>query len=203
MGSLTNYLTKREIIKRFEISLSTYKNRLNELKSNSEYSAMTKVIKLEINPQSKRKTPTRIIHSSIVERFFSKRRHVLSIIERKRVLAKKTNWTFIATVMPEGIKREEMKMKISYLFQKLKGHYSKGEKLIYGIEDNPKANGIHAHILIKTRKSRKKVKELFSLYLTGNYQFRVEVEPYNYELYKERGIDYFLKGSEVFVPDTI
>jgi hypothetical protein len=70
-----NYLTKKQILKKFRISPSLYKLRLKELKSHQEYCTLTKVVLLEISPFNARKTPTRIIHESLLELFFTRKRN--------------------------------------------------------------------------------------------------------------------------------
>jgi hypothetical protein len=71
---LEDYLTKRQILKQFRISPSLYKLRLKELKSHQEYCPLTQVVLLEISPFNTRKTPTRIIHKSLLEQFFTRKR---------------------------------------------------------------------------------------------------------------------------------
>jgi hypothetical protein len=73
--NLSEWRTKKQICKQMRISTSLYKLRLNELKSSSEYSALTQTLKIENNHFSKKKTTKRITHTSVVERFFSKRRN--------------------------------------------------------------------------------------------------------------------------------
>ena len=198
--NLNQWRTKRQIIKRMRISNSLYKLRLNELKSSSEHSGLTKTLKIENNPFSTKKTTKRITHESVVERFFSKRRVKPSEKDKLKKWSLKQNWDFFAHIVPPAINEKELIEKSRFLEQRLKKLYGRKTKIFFCIEDNPNDLGkgwVHAHILVKNKKlTVAKLKEEMELIFTYNYERRIEVERYDKEKWGDRGVSYCHKDHK-------
>jgi hypothetical protein len=187
-------------MKQMRISTSLYKIRLNELKSSSEYSALTKTLKIENNPFSAKKTTKRITHESIVERFFSKRRIKSSEKEKLKNWSLKQRWDFFAHIVPPAIKEKELIEKSRFLEQRLKEIYGRRTRIFFSIEDNPNdlsKGWVHAHILVKNKKlTVAKLKEEIELIFTYNYERRIQVERYDKEKWGDRGVSYCHKDKK-------
>jgi len=198
--NLSEWRTKKQICKQLRISNSLYKIRLNELKSSSEYSALTKTLKIENNPFSKKKTTKRITHSSVVERFFSKRRVKLSEKEKLKNWSLKQNWDYFAHIVPPAIKEKELIEKSRFFSKRLKELYGKRTKIFFCIEDNPtdlQRGWVHAHILIKGKGlSIQKLEREIELIFTYNFERRILVERYDKEKWGNRGVNYLHKDKK-------
>ena len=131
--NLNQWKTKKQIMKQMRISTSTYKTRLNELKSSSEYSGLTKTLKIENNPFSTKKTTKRIIHESIVERFFSKRRVKSSEKDKLKKWSLKQKWDFFCHIVPPAINEHELIEKSRFLEKRLKRFYGRKTKIFFWI----------------------------------------------------------------------
>ena len=134
------WCNKKEILNIYPISLSTYKKRLKDIDPSK-----TKFI------PSKTGSPTRLIHHSILDELFRKRRR-LSIKEYKQTIKWVRNhyWTFIGNIVPVSSSIEDLKNKMRFLFDELKTLQMEKNQitLYYAIEKNPNDKYYHAHFLI-------------------------------------------------------
>jgi hypothetical protein len=198
--NLNEWRTKRQIIKQMRISNSLYKLRLNELKSSSEYSALTKTLKIENNHFSTKKTTKRITHESVVERFFSKRRVKPSEKDKLKKWSLRQKWDFFAHIVPPAIKEKELIEKSHFFSSRLKEIYGKRTKVFFCIEDNPSdlTDGwVHAHFLVKSKKlTIEKLKKEIGLIFSYNYERRIQVERYDRKKWGDRGVRYCHKDKK-------
>lgn len=142
---LTNeWYTKNEILKLYPISPSTYKQRIKSIDPTH-----TKFI------TSKTGSPTRLIHHSILDELFRKRRR-LSSKEFKQTIkwVRNHHWNFIGNIVPVSSTIEDLKNKMRVLFEELKSLQMEKNQIIlfYTIEMNPNDNCYHAHFLIDCAK---------------------------------------------------
>jgi len=136
--------TKKEILELYPISLATYKKRIKNIDSSK-----TKFI------TSKTGSPTRLIHHSILDELFRKRRR-LSSKEFKLSIkwVRNHHWNFIGNIVPVSSTIEDLKNKMRFLFDELKSLQMDKNQIIlfYTIEMNPNDNCYHAHFLIDCAK---------------------------------------------------
>jgi hypothetical protein len=136
--------TKKEILELYPISLATYKKRIKNIDSSK-----TKFT------TSKTGSPTRLIHHSILDELFRKRRR-LSSKEFKQIIkwVRNHNWNFIGNIVPVSSTIEDLKNKMRFLFEDLKSIQMEKNQIIlfYTIEMNPNDNCYHAHFLIDCAK---------------------------------------------------
>ena len=136
--------TKKEILELYPISLATYKKRIKNIDSSK-----TKFI------TSKTGSPTRLIHHSILDELFRKRRR-LSSKEFKQTIkwVRNHHWNFIGNIVPISSTIEDLKNKMRFLFEELKSLQMEKNQIIlfYTIEMNPNDNCYHAHFLIDCAK---------------------------------------------------
>ena len=136
--------TKKEILKTYPISSATYKNRIKNIDPTK-----TKFI------TSKSGSPTRLIHHSILDELFRKRRR-LSLTEFKQTIkwVRNHHWNFIGNIVPVSSTIEDLKNKMRFLFEELKSLQMEKNQIIlfYTIEMNPNDNYYHAHFLIDCAK---------------------------------------------------
>ena len=134
------WYNKKEILKVYPISSSTYKKRIKNIDSSK-----TKFI------TSKSGSPTRLIHHSILDELFRKRRR-LSTKEYKQTIKWVRNhyWTFIGNIVPVNSSIDDLKNKMRFLFDELKTLQMEKNQitLYFAIEKNPNDNYYHAHFLI-------------------------------------------------------
>ena len=136
--------TKKEILETYPISLATYKKRIKNIDSSK-----TKFT------TSKTGSPTRLIHHSILDELFRKRRR-LSSKEFKQTIkwVRNHHWNFIGNIVPVSSTIEDLKNKMRFLFDELKSLQMEKNQIIlfYTIEMNPNDNCYHAHFLIDCAK---------------------------------------------------
>ena len=141
---LNEWNTKNEILKLYPISIATYKKRIKNIDSTK-----TKFI------TSKSGSPTRLIHHSILDELFRKRRR-LSSKEFDLTIKWVRNhyWNFIGNIVPVSSSIEDLKNKMRFLFEELKTLQMEKNQitLFYTIEKNPKDKYYHAHFLIDCAK---------------------------------------------------
>jgi len=132
--------TKKEILKIYPISSATYKKRIKNIDTTK-----TKFI------SSKTGSPTRLIHCSILDDLFRKRRR-LSIKEYELTIKWVRNhyWNFIGNIVPVGSTVNDLKSKMRFLFDELKTLQMSSNQitLYYAIEKNPNDKYYHSHFLI-------------------------------------------------------
>ena len=136
--------TKKEILKIYPISSSTYKKRIKNIDSSK-----TKFT------TSKTGSPTRLIHHSILDELFRKRRRLSSKEFEQTIKWVRTHhWNFIGNIVPVSSTIEDLKNKMRFLFEELKSLQMEKNQIIlfYTIEMNPNDNCYHAHFLIDCAK---------------------------------------------------
>ena len=136
--------TKKEILEIYPISLATYKKRIKNIDSSK-----TKFI------NSKSGSPTRLIHQSILDELFRKRRRLSSReFEQTIKWVRNHHWNFIGNIVPVSSTIEDLKNKMRFLFDELKSLQMEKNQIIlfYTIEMNPNDNCYHAHFLIDCAK---------------------------------------------------
>ena len=135
---------KNEILKLYPISSATYKKRIKNIDP-----IKTKFI------TSKSGSPTRLIHHSVLDELFRKRRR-LSKNEFNLTIKWVRNhyWNFIGNIVPVSSSIEDLKYKMRFLFDELKKlQMNKNQiTLYYAIEKNPNDNYYHTHFLIDCAK---------------------------------------------------
>ncbi len=136
--------TKKEILELYPISLATYKKRIKNIDS-----SITKF------KTSKTGSPTRLIHHSILDELFRKRRR-LSAKEFEQTIkwVRNHHWNFIGNIVPISSTIEDLKNKMRFLFEELKSLQMEKNQIIlfYTVEMNPNDNCYHAHFLIDCAK---------------------------------------------------
>jgi hypothetical protein len=107
---LKEWNNKKEILKIYPISSSTYKKRIKNIDPTK-----TKFT------TSKTGSPTRLIHYSTLDELFRKRRR-LSIKEYELTIKWVRNhyWNFIGNIVPVSSSIEDLKYKMRFLFDELK-----------------------------------------------------------------------------------
>jgi hypothetical protein len=136
--------TKKEILELYPISLATYKKRIKNIDSSK-----TKFT------TSKTGSPTRLIHHSILDELFRKRRRLSSKeFEQTIKWVRNHHWNFIGNIVPVSSTIEDLKNKMRFLFDELKSLQMEKNQIIlfYTIEMNPNDNCYHAHFLIDSAK---------------------------------------------------
>ena len=136
--------TKKEILELYPISSSTYKKRIKDIDPTK-----TKFT------TSKTSSPTRLIHHSILDGLFRKRRRLGSKeFELTIKWVRNHYWNFIGNIVPVSSSIEDLKHKMRYLFDEIKKlQLNKNQiTLYYAIEKNPNDNYYHTHFLIDCAK---------------------------------------------------
>jgi NAD(P)H-dependent flavin oxidoreductase YrpB (nitropropane dioxygenase family) len=132
--------TKKEILKIYPISSSTYKKRIKNIDSSK-----TKFT------SSKTGSPTRLIHHSILDELFRKRRR-LSSKEYKQTIkwVRNHHWNYFGDVVPGSSNVEDIINNMRYFYNKLKELQMEKNQLtlFYAIEKNTEDKYYHAHFLI-------------------------------------------------------
>lgn len=134
------WYSKKEILEFYPLSNATYKNRIKDIDP-----SLTKFIK------STSGSPTRLIHHSIVDELFRKRRR-LSQKESKQTIKWVRNhyWNYFGDIVPGSSNIDDLKHKMRFLFEKLKKLQTEKSQLtlFYSIEKNTRDNYYHVHFLI-------------------------------------------------------
>ena len=142
---LTNeWYTKNEILKLYPISPSTYKQRIKSIDpTHSKFIT------------SKSGSPTRLIHHSVLDDLFRKRRR-LSKKEHNQTIKWVRNhyWSYFGDVVPGSSNVDDLKNKMRHLFDELKKLQMEKNQLtlFYAIEKNTEDKYYHAHFLIDCAK---------------------------------------------------
>jgi hypothetical protein len=138
------WYNKKEILELYPLSLATYKKRIKNIDSSK-----TKFI------TSKTGSPTRLIHHSILDELFRRRRRLSSNeLEQTIKWVRNHHWNFIGNIVPVSSTIEDLKNKMRFLFEDLKSIQMEKNQIIlfYTIEMNPNDNSYHAHFLIDCAK---------------------------------------------------
>jgi hypothetical protein len=104
---------------------------------------------------SKSGSPTRLIHHSILDELFRKRRRLSSKEYNQTIKwVRNHHWNFIGNIVPVSSTIEDLKNKMRFLFEELKSLQMEKNQIIlfYTIEMNPNDNCYHAHFLIDCAK---------------------------------------------------
>jgi hypothetical protein len=132
--------TKKEILATYPISSATYKKRIKNIDQSK-----TKFIPSKVG------SPTRLIHHSILDELFRKRRR-LSSKEFDLTIKWVRNhyWNFIGNIVPVSSSIEDLKNKMRFLFDELKTLQMEKNQitLYFAIEKNSNDKYYHAHFLI-------------------------------------------------------
>ena len=138
------WYNKKEILELYPISLATYKKRIKNIDS----------FKTKFTT-SKTGSPTRLIHHSILDELFRKRRRLSSKeFEQTIKWVRNHHWNFIGNIVPVSSTIDDLKNKMRFLFDELKSLQMEKNQIIlfYTIEMNPNDNCYHAHFLIDCAK---------------------------------------------------
>jgi hypothetical protein len=134
------WYNKKEIIEIYPLSIATYKKRIKNIDPSK-----TKFIKSKVG------SPTRLIHHSVLDELFRKRRR-LSKKEYDQTIkwVRNHNWNYFGDVVPGSSLIEELINKMRYFFEKLKKlQIVKNQMtLFYSIEKNTNDKYYHVHFLI-------------------------------------------------------
>ena len=132
--------TKKDILETYPISSATYKKRIKNIDPTK-----TKFI------PSKSGSPTRLIHHSILDELFRKRRR-LSSKEFDLTIRWVRNhyWNYFGDVVPGSSNVEDIINNMRYFYNKLKELQMEKNQLtlFYAIEKNTEDKYYHAHFLI-------------------------------------------------------
>ena len=132
--------TKKDILKTYPISSATYKKRIKNIDPTK-----TKFIPSKVG------SPTRLIHHSILDELFRKRRR-LSSKEFDLTIRWVRNhyWNYFGDVVPGSSNVEDIINNMRYFYNKLKELQMEKNQLtlFYAIEKNTEDKYYHAHFLI-------------------------------------------------------
>lgn len=196
------WYTKEEIMRKYPMGITTYKKKIKKL-NDSKYSNHTRLIRREIINSNLKYIIVREIHSSIIDEIFGDvRLPSKSNIDKVIKWVNCNKWDWFCNIKPSNAFPNELKVKIEFFFKRIKGSCSKGIKLFYTIEKNPKDNFYHCHFLIKTeggKLDKKEIELLLSDVCEPNTkrENRIFVEQYNYEKFKSKGSDYSVKNMQI------
>jgi hypothetical protein len=134
------WYNKKEILEIYPISIATYKKRIKDINPTK-----TKLI------TSKSGSPTRLIHHSVLDDLFRKRRR-LSKKEYEQTIKWVRNhyWNYFGDVVPGSSNVDDLIDKMRFIFKELKNLQMEKNQLIlfYAIEKNTEDKYYHAHFLI-------------------------------------------------------
>ena len=182
---LKEWNNKKEILKIYPISSSTYKKRIKNIDPTK-----TKFT------TSKTGSPTRLIHYSILDELFRKRRR-LSIKEYELTIKWVRNhyWNFIGNIVPVSSSIEDLKYKMRFLFDELKSlQMNKNQiTLYYAIEKNPNDKYYHSHFLIDCARDVLNVEDIedkLAIICEPNTinESRIHIEEYDLKFEKDGAI---------------
>ena len=186
--------TKKDILKTYPISTSTYKKRIKDIDPTK-----TKFIK------SKTGSPTRLIHHSVIDELFRQRRR-LSPKEYKQTIkwVRIHYWNYFGDIVPVSSTIEDLKSKMRLLFKELKKLQMEEKQLnlFYAIEKNTNDEYYHAHFLIDCARDMLLKKDLFNLLEivcepNTNKETRIYLKRYDLS-YEKRGAIYNSKEQRYF-----
>ncbi len=132
--------TKKDILDTYPISSATYKKRIKNIDPTK-----TKFIPSKVG------SPTRLIHHSILDELFRKRRRLSSKeFELTIKWVRNHYWNYFGDVVPGSSNVEDLIHKMRYFYNKLKELQMEKNQLtlFYAIEKNTEDKYYHAHFLI-------------------------------------------------------
>ena len=188
------WYNKKEILNLYPISITTYKKRIKDIDPTK-----TKFI------SSKSGSPTRLIHHSILDELFRKRRRLSSKeFEQTIKWVRNHHWNFIGNIVPVSTTIEDLKNKMRFLFEELKSLQMEKNQIIlfYTIEMNPNDNCYHAHFLIDCAKDMLvlgDIKDKLAIICEPNSksESRIHLEQYDMK-YDKDGAIYSSKEERFF-----
>ena len=134
------WYNKKEILELYPISIATYKKRIKNIDPSK-----TKFIKSKVG------SPSRLIHYSVLDDLFRKRRR-LSKKEYEQTIKWVRNhyWNYFGDVVPGSSNVDDLIDKMRFIFNELKNLQMEKNQLtlFYAIEKNTKDKHYHAHFLI-------------------------------------------------------
>jgi hypothetical protein len=173
------WYSKKDILNIYPISNTTYKKRIKDLDP-----SITKFIK------SFSGTPTRLIHYSVIDDLFKKRRK-LSPKEKNQIIkwVRNHNWNYFGNVVPGSSNIDDLIDKMRFIFNELKNLQMEKNHLtlFYSIEKNTNDKYYHAHFLIDCAKDMIELKDIFSLLeiicdQNTSKETRIHLKVYNLQL---------------------
>lgn len=179
------WYSKTDIINIYPISNSTYKKRIKNLDPK-----FTKFIK------SNSGSPSRLIHHSIIDDLFRKRRR-LSSKENNQIIkwVRNHHWNYFGDIVPGSSNIDDLKGKMNYFFGELKKTqmFKKELTLFYSIEKNSNDKYYHAHFLIECEKDMLDMKDIINLLeiiceANNNKETRIYLKKYNLKFGKSGAI---------------
>ena len=191
---LKEWYNKNEILELYPIQISTYKKRIKNIDPTK-----TKFT------SSKSGSPTRLIHYSILDELFRKRRR-LSSKEFKLTIKWVRNhlWNFIGNIVPISSTIEDLKNKMRFLFDELSSLQMEKNQitLFYSVEKNTNDNFYHAHFLIDCARDMlnlEDIKDKLEILCEPNtiYESRIHLEEYELK-YEKSGAIYNSKERRYF-----
>lgn len=191
---IKEWYNKKEILELYPISIATYKKRIKNIDPSK-----TKFI------TSKSGSPTRLIHHSILDELFRKRRR-LSSKEFDLTIRWVRNhyWNFIGNIVPVSSSIDDLKNKMRFLFDELKELQMETNQitLYYAIEKNSNDKYYHAHFLIDCARDMLnlgEIKDKLEIICEPNTinESRIHLEEYNME-YDKDGAIYSSKEERFF-----
>jgi hypothetical protein len=177
--------TKKEILELYPISSATYKKRIKNIDTTK-----TKFT------SSKTGSPARLIHYSILDELFRKRRR-LSLKEYELTIKWVRNhyWNYIGNIVPVSSTIKDLKNKMRFLFDELKSLQMEKNQmtLFYTIEKNPNDKYYHAHFLIDCARDMLNlgdIKDKLAIICEPNTinESRIHLEEYDLKFGKEGSI---------------
>ena len=134
------WYNKKEILEIYPLSIATYKKRIKDIDPTK-----TKFI------TSKSGSPTRLIHHSVLDDLFRKRRR-LSKKEYEQTIKWVRNhyWNYFGDIVPGSSNVDDLIDKMRFIFNELKNLQMEKNQLtlFYAIEKNTEDKYYHAHFLI-------------------------------------------------------
>lgn len=182
---IKEWYEKNEILKLYPISSATYKKRIKSIDP-----VKTKFIK------SKSGSPTRLIHHSVLDELFRKRRR-LSSKEYDQTIKWVRNhyWNFIGNIVPVSSTVADLKSKMRFLFDELKSLQMNTNQitLYYAIEKNPNDKYYHAHFLIDCARDMLNlgdIEDILAIICEPNTinESRIHIEEYDIKFDKDGAI---------------
>jgi len=173
------WYSKKDILNIYPISNTTYKKRIKDIDP-----LLTKFIK------SVSGTPTRLIHHSVIDDLFRKRRK-LSSKENKHIIkwVRNHHWNYFGDIVPVSSNIDDLKVKMNYFFEELKKKQTlkKQLTLFYSIEKNSNDKYYHTHFLIDCAKDMLVLNDIINILeiicdANNNKETRIYLKKYNLKL---------------------
>jgi hypothetical protein len=188
------WYNKKEISEMYPISIATYKKRIKNIDPTK-----TKFIKSKVG------SPTRLIHHSVLDELFRKRRR-LSKKEYDQTIkwVRNHHWNYFGDVVPGSSLIEELINKMKFFFDELKKLQMEKNQitLFYSIEKNTNDNYYHVHFLIDYLGDMPLIGDVINILElicepNTNKETRIYLKEYDLK-YEKRGAIYNSKETRYF-----